>query len=112
MFLPRAPWLKTNYGARFMVRNYSRCRKILGFPKHQTVLTVVDVLSPDGKFTSRRKLLCPGNPLNDGIHFLPGEKVMVVLGAMDAYRREVDSTTGESQGADEAVHELVCCGVE
>ncbi|MBU8869531.1 MAG: 6-bladed beta-propeller [Gemmatimonadales bacterium] len=76
------------------------------------VLTVVDVLSPEGKFVSQRKLVCPGNPMYDGIHFLPGRKVMVVLGAMDAYRREVDSTTSESQGAAETVHELICYGVE
>jgi hypothetical protein len=76
------------------------------------VLTAVDVLSPEGKFISRRKLIGPGNPRHDGIHFLPGQKVMVVLGAMDAYRREVDSTTSESQGAEEVLHELVCYGVE
>lgn len=76
------------------------------------VLTTVDVLTPEGKYLARRKLICPGDPLHDGIHFLPGGRVMVAFGAMDAYRREVDSTTSESQGAEEAIHELVCYGME
>jgi hypothetical protein len=55
-------------------------------------------------------LLCPGDPELDAIHFLPGGRVVVVTGAMDAYRREVHSTTGESGGGEERALEVICYG--
>jgi len=75
------------------------------------VLTTVDVLDGRGQLIAQRQLVCPGDPERDGIHFLPGDRVVVVRGAAEAGRREVGSTTAESMGGDAAELEVVCYGV-
>jgi len=74
------------------------------------VLTTVDVFDVEGRFLRQQRLMCPGDPLTDGIHFLPGGRVVVVTGAMDAYRREVGSTTDESGDGEERALEVICYG--
>ncbi|MFH2053037.1 MAG: 6-bladed beta-propeller [bacterium] len=76
------------------------------------VLTTVDVLDPEGRFIEQRRLKCPGDPRHDAIHFLPGNRVVVVTGAVDAYRRDTHSTTAEGTGADERPLEVICYGRE
>ena len=75
------------------------------------VLTTIDVFDAKGKLVSKRQLICPGDPQRDGIHFLPGNRLVVVTGAADAGRREVGSTTAESMNGEETELEVICYGV-
>ncbi len=72
------------------------------------VLTTLDVFDDQGRFIKQRQLICPGDPLRDGIHVMPDGKVVVVIGAADAGRREVGSTTAESIDGLELELAVIC----
>jgi hypothetical protein len=72
------------------------------------VLSTVDLFDAQGRFAEQRRLLAPGNPEQDAIHFLPDGRVVVVTGAAEAYRREVNATTAESAGGEERPLEVIC----
>jgi hypothetical protein len=71
------------------------------------VLTTVDELDPAGRFTRQLRLLGPGDPDRDILHILPDGRVVVVTGAVQAYRRE-QNTERDSGQADEAPLEVIC----
>jgi hypothetical protein len=81
------------------------------FRNRQGVLTTYDVFDGDGHFRRQVELLGPGHAANDEIYLLPNDRVVVVQGAVDAYRR-ITGTTGED-GADEnaAAIEVICYGI-
>jgi len=81
------------------------------FDRAPGVLTTVDVFDGEGNFTEQRRLLCPGDPRLDAIHFLPGGRLVVVTGAVDAYRRENNTGTAEAAGGEERPLEVICYGV-
>jgi len=47
-------------------------------------------------------------PLAAGLAFTPASRVVVVTGAAEAYRREVNATTAESAGGEERPLEVIC----
>jgi len=75
------------------------------------VLTTVDILDVKGNLLEQRAIIAPGDPAKDGIHFLPNNRVVVVTGAQEAYRRETGSTTDESAGGEERPLEVICYGM-
>ena len=80
------------------------------FEREPGVLTTVDVIDPDGAFIQQKRLICPGDPTLDAIHFLPDGHVVVVTGALEAYRRENNTATAEADGGEERPLEVICYG--
>jgi 6-bladed beta-propeller len=72
------------------------------------VFTTVDIFNESGEFINQRQIMCPGDPLRDGLHLLPDGRVVIVIGAADAGRREVGSTTAESINGTETELEVIC----
>jgi hypothetical protein len=71
------------------------------------VLTTVDELGSRGEFRRRLALLAPGDPARDALHILPDGRVIVVVGAVQAYRRETN-TEAEGGVDEETVLEVIC----
>jgi regulator of extracellular matrix RemA (YlzA/DUF370 family) len=72
------------------------------------VLTTVDEFDQDGRFVRQQRLLAPGNPDHDAIHMLPDGRVVVVKGAVEAYRREQNTARAEDVLETETTLELIC----
>ena len=71
------------------------------------VLTTVDEFDAEGSFVRQVQLKAPGDPARDVIHILPDGRVVVVTGAVQAYRRETN-TEAEGGVDDDTVLEVVC----
>ncbi len=72
------------------------------------VLTTVDEFDTGGHFVRQLRLIAEGDPLRDGIHMLPDGRVVVVKGAVEAYRREVDSERATDVLETETTLEVIC----
>lgn len=76
------------------------------------VLTTVDEFDALGHFVKQRKLLAPGDPHRDAIHLLPDGRVVVVKGAVEAYRREQNTERAADVLATETTLEVICFAPE
>jgi hypothetical protein len=76
------------------------------------VLTTVDEFDADGRFVGQRRLLAPGDPRRDAIHMLPDGRVVVVTGAVEAYRREQNTERAADVLDTETPLAVICYGPE
>lgn len=74
------------------------------------VLTVVDEFDGQGSFVAQRRLLAEGDPTRDAVYLLPDGRVVVVTGAVQAYRREQNTQRSAAAAADETPLEIICYG--
>jgi len=72
------------------------------------VLTSLDVYDPAGRFVRQLALRAPGDPTRDAIYLLSDGRVVVVTGAVAAYRREQDTERDQDDAGADAVVEVVC----
>ena len=72
------------------------------------VLTTLDIFDAKGEFVAQHRLEGPGDPVRDGIHFLPGNRLVVVTGALEAYRREQTTAVSGGVSGEEVPLEVVC----
>ena len=72
------------------------------------VLTTIDEFDTKGIFSSQLRLLAPGDPTRDAIYILPDERVIVVKGAVEAYRREQNTERATDVLETETPLEVVC----
>jgi hypothetical protein len=74
------------------------------------VLTTLDEFDPEGVFVRQLAVQAPGDPESDAIHLLADGRVVVVAGAVEAYRREQNTERDlEDDGAGIEV-EVICFG--
>ena len=74
------------------------------------VLTTVDEFDTQGVFVRQRRLLAAGDPAHDAIHLLSDGRVVVVKGAVEAYRREQNTERAANALASETPLEVICYG--
>ena len=74
------------------------------------VLTTVDVIDTQGRFVRQERLHAPGDPYRDAIHLLPDGRVVVVKGAVEAYRRDQDTERAADALETETTLEVICYG--
>lgn len=74
------------------------------------VLTVVDEFDAAGRFLAQRRLLAAGDPTRDAVYLLPDGRVVVVTGAVEAYRREQNTERSAAAAAAETPLEVICYG--
>lgn len=72
------------------------------------VLTVLDVFDGEGRFVRQEVLEGPGDPRRDAIHLLPDGRVVLVKGAVEAYRREQNTERAADALETETVLEVIC----
>jgi hypothetical protein len=68
----------------------------------------LDVIDADGRFVRQDRLLGPGDPARDAIHLLPDGRVVIVTGAVQAYRREQNTERGAAALETETPLEVIC----
>ena len=73
------------------------------------VLTTFDVFDADGHFQQQVELVGPGDPNEDAVFVLEGKRVVVVMGALDAFRtmQGVSAEEGVDAGEDTPL-EVIC----
>jgi hypothetical protein len=72
------------------------------------VLAVVDEFDPVGCFTRQLHLQAPGDPTRDAVHLLPDGRVVVITGAVEAYRREQNTERSTRTPLEDAPLEVIC----
>jgi len=76
----------------------------------QGVLTTLDIFDPEGRYLEKLAVMAPGDPRNDAIHLLADGRVVVVVGAIEAYRREQNTERAQENTEADVVVEVVCYG--
>ena len=66
------------------------------------------MIDTEGRFVRQDRLLGPGDPGRDTIHLLPDGRVVVVTGAVQAYRREQNTERGDDALEAEIPLEVIC----
>jgi len=74
------------------------------------VLTTVDEFDKNGKFSRQLQLIAPGDPALDAVYLLPDDRIVVIKGAVEAYRREQNTARSADALETETVLELICYG--
>ena len=72
------------------------------------IMTRVDIFDDAGIFTRQIDLAGPDNALDDAVYLLPDGIVVVVKGAVDAYRQETGAPTSADEDQPTPTLEVVC----
>jgi len=72
------------------------------------VLATVDEFDKDGIFSRQIRLIAPGDPTRDSVFLLPDGRIVVIKGAIEAYRREQNTAQSADALETETILEVIC----